>query len=176
MIAIRLIDEAHQQDIQIKNEPFLLWGRMIPSYTSERWTYTTCSYAPHEVTEMCFPDESYNYHAMSDNTTFLGAYDGETCVGLAVLQEGFFRYLYLYDLKVKADYRKQGIATSLIEEAKKIALQKGYRGIYTQGQDNNLSACLFYLKNGFHIGGLDTNLYRGTEQEGKSDIVFYLDL
>ncbi len=54
-------------------------------------------------------------------------------------------------------------------------MSSGYNGIYTQGQDNNLGACLFYVKAGFYIGGLDTNVYKGTKQEGKSDIIFYYD-
>ena len=63
-----------------------------------------------------------------------------------------------------------------LEKAKELAAKKGYLGIYTQAQDNNLSACLFYLNNGFRIGGLDTEIYNGTNQEGKADILFYLDL
>ena len=35
------------------------------------------------------------------------------------------------------------------------ARNQGMRGVYTIGQDNNLSACLFYLKQGFEIGGFD---------------------
>ena len=64
----------------------------------------------------------------------------------------------------------------LIEKSKETALEQGYRGIYTQGQDNNLGACLFYMKNGFVIGGLDTHVYTGTSGDGKSDILFYLDI
>lgn len=33
MLEIRIIDVEHKQDINIPNEPFLLFGRMIPSYT-----------------------------------------------------------------------------------------------------------------------------------------------
>lgn len=61
------------------------------------------------------------------------------------------------------------ISIKIIDEA------HNYSGIYTQGQDNNLFACLFYIKTGFHIGGLDTNVYKGTKQEGKADILFYLN-
>ena len=61
------------------------------------------------------------------------------------------------------------------KKAREIALARGYRGLYTQAQDNNLTACLFYLSQGFFIGGLDTQVYMGTRQEGKSDIIFYLD-
>ena len=85
------------------------------------------------------------------------------------------KYMYLYDLKVNKAYRGQRIGKRLIEMSKKIAKSRGYRGIYTQGQDDNLGACLFYLNNGFIIGGLDTQVYAGTSQEGKKDILFYLD-
>ena len=90
-------------------------------------------------------------------------------------RRGFFRYLYLEDLKVDRTLRGKGIGALLIGEAKKTALALGYRGLYTIGQDNNLAACLFYLKTGFRIGGLDTEVYKGTSQEGKADILFYLD-
>lgn len=43
------------------------------------------------------------------------------------------------------------------------------------GQDNNLAACLCYIHNGFRIGGVDTDVYIGTGQEGKLDIYFYKD-
>ena len=91
------------------------------------------------------------------------------------MQDAPFKFMYLYDLKVSKDYRHQGVAKLLLEKAKEVCKQKGYNGIYTQGQDNNLSACLFYIKFGFHIGGFDTDIYKGTKQEGKADIIFYLD-
>ena len=171
--SIRLIDREHSRDIRLPNEPFALFGRMIPSYTDEKWEYRIERFA--EVSEMCFPDEAYDYEKMQGNSLFIGAYCGEACIGLAILQQAFFRYMYLYDLKVKSDYRQQGVARALIEHAGAAAKEYGYRGIYTQGQDNNLGACLFYLKTGFVIGGLDTKVYEGTPQEGKKDIYFYLD-
>ena len=146
---------------------------MLPCYRDRQWSYTVERFA--EETEMCFPDEGYDFGEMSRDCVFLGAYDGNRCVGLAVLQKGFFRYLYLYDLKVDRAYRGQGVGRMLIEQAKALALQTGARGLWTVGQDNNLAACLFYLRAGFRIGGLDTELYKGTAQEGKADIHFYLD-
>ena len=110
-----------------------------------------------------------------ENSVFLGAYDGDRCIGLAILQPGFFKYMYLYDFKVNRSFRSKHVGTMLIEEAKRIAKQSGYCGLYTQGQDNNLGACLFYLKSGFYIGGFDANVYRHTKQEGKADIIFYCE-
>lgn len=175
MIEIKVIDAAHSGDIQLPNEPFELWGRMIPFYREEQWGYTVEEKPSREITSMCFPQEQYDYEEMSANTTFIGAYDGEKCIGLAVMQDAFFKYWYLYDLKVNRAYRRQGVSTALLKKAMELAVQKRYRGIYTIGQDNNLSACLFYVNNGFHIGGLDTNVYKGTNQEGKADILFYRD-
>ena len=173
MIEIRPIGEANKQDINLPNEPFSLFGRMIPSYTDRHWDYTVERFET--VSEMCFPDENYNYAEMVKDCSFLGAYDSGTCVGLAILQRPFFKYLYLYDLKVNRAYRGQGVGKLLIEAAKQAAAEGGYRGVYTVGQDNNLGACLFYIKNGFRIGGFDTEVYQGTRQEGKADIYFYLD-
>ena len=172
-VTIRQIDFAHRQDIKLPNQPFPLFGRMVPSYTEGRWSCTVERF--NTVTEMCFPDEDYDYEEMSRDCTFLGAYNGGRCIGLAILRRGFFRYLYLEDLKVDRTLRGKGIGALLIGEAKKTALALGCRGLYTIGQDNNLAACLFYLTTGFRIGGLDTEVYKGTGQEGKADIVFYLD-
>ena len=175
MLDIRVIDAAHQQDINLPNEPFPLCGRMIPSYTDGQWGHSVVRFPEDSVSEMRFPDEHYDYAAMQGSSVFLGAYDGEKCVGLAILQDAWMKYMYLYDLKVSRDYRRRGAGAALMAKARDIALARGYRGLYTQAQDNNLNACLFYLSQGFFIGGLDTQVYKGTRQEGKSDIIFYLD-
>ena len=175
MFDIKIINEEHKEDINIPNEPFLLIGKMVPSYVDERWNYSVLYFNETDITEMCFPDENYNYAEMKDDNIFIGAYDKGNCIGLAILQDAWFKYMYLYDLKVFKDYRHKGVETALLQKAKEICKERQYSGIYTQAQDNNLSACLFYIKTGFHIGGLDTNVYKGTKQEGKADIIFYLD-
>ncbi|MBQ8859373.1 MAG: GNAT family N-acetyltransferase [Clostridia bacterium] len=175
MITIRIIGEDRKEDINIKNEPFKLFGRMLPSYTGEEWRYEIERSPTEKITEMRFPDENYPYDELAESCIFIGAYDGDACIGLAILRHEWHKFLYLYDLKVNADYRGRHIGRRLIDKAKAIALENGYRGLWTQGQDNNLAACLFYIANGFAIGGLDTHIYAGTSQEGKKDILFYYD-
>lgn len=174
MTEVRIIDGLHKADVNIPNEPFQMFGRMVPAYNGKEWSYELQRFASEKVTEMCFPDEKYDYDSMPESI-FLGAYDGDRCVGLAVLQPGFFRYMYLYDLKVSREYRGRHIGRWLIQKSKEIAVQNGYCGLYTQGQDDNPGACLFYLNCGFYIGGLDTNVYRHTKQERKADILFYCE-
>ena len=171
-IDIRRIDMDHAADTNIPNEPFSVWGRMIPALERGKWTYTIEKYE--SATEMCFPD--FPYEVGQEGSVFLGAYDGAQCIGLAVLRRDMFRYLYLDDLKVNSAYRSQGVGAKLITACMEEARNQGMRGVYTIGQDNNLSACLFYLKQGFVIGGFDNRCYDGTSQEGKANIYFYRDL
>ena len=175
MIITKIITEDHKADINIKNHPFKLFGLMLPSYNNGKWDHTELLFPQENVTEMCFPDEDYDFDEMSKDSVFVGAYDGERCVGVAILQQAMMHYMYLYDLKVDPDRRGQGVGKLLIEKSKEVAVQQGYKGLYTQGQDNNLGACRFYLKMGFEIGGLDTRVYGGTSQEHKKDILFYCD-
>lgn len=170
---IRYIDKAHSKDINIPNEPFQIRGRMIVTYDGTKRNHEEKFSPIEEMTEMKFPDENYNFDKMK-NYVFIGAYERETCVGLAILTDTFKSCLYLYDLKVNKDMRKQGIGKKLIKASYEHAIKNGYSGLYTTGQDNNLNACLFYLACGFEIGGLDTLSYKNTKQEGKQDITFYL--
>ncbi len=176
MITVKIVGEDRKDDIKIKNQPFPLFGLLFPSYQNGRWDHTELLFSKENVSEMCFPDEDYDYGEMSKNSVFVGAYDGEKCVGLAILQQAPLRYMYLYDLKLDPERRGQGVGRMLIEKCKEVAAQQGYKGLYTQGQDNNLGACRFYLKMGFEIGGLDTHVYQGTAQENKKDILFSWDI
>lgn len=83
--------------------------------------------------------------------------------------------MHVYDLKVSAAARGKGVGRALVRAAWEEARRRDYRGLYLEAQDSNLNACLFYLRAGFVIGGFDNHLYTGTGQEGKGDILFYLD-
>ena len=87
MFGIKIINEEHKEDINIPNEPFLLIGKMVPSYVDERWNYSVLYFNETDITEMCFPDENYNYAEMKDDNIFIGAYDKGNCIGLAILQD-----------------------------------------------------------------------------------------
>ena len=179
MIEIRKIDAAHCADANIPNEPFELTGRMVPALNGGVWSYTIEPFdAPLQDR---FPDFPYDAGAETGGgengrTVFFGAYDGDVCVGLAVLREAMFRYLYLDDLKVSQAYRGKGIGGRLVEACMNEALRRGRQGVYTVAQDNNLLACLFYLRHGFEIGGFNDRDYRGTVQENKADLYFYRDV
>ena len=172
IIEIKELGTDKKADANIKNQSFSIFGKMIPALSFGKWDYEIEYFDEHK--EICFPD--FEYSPGDEEGFFLGAYDGECCIGLAVLRKELFNYLYLDDLKVNADYRRSGVGTKLIEAALSKARELGLLGVYAIAQDNNLAACLFYLKSGFQIGGFDNRAYRGTPQEEKADIYFYRDV
>lgn len=160
-------------DIQLPNEPFDLFGRMIVNRSQGEWSYEIELFD--EIESMVFPDENYDLADIQKKGFALGAYQDGVCVGIATYEFNWNKYIYLADLKVNRDFRKMGVAAGLIKEGQKQAEKRGYQGLYTVGQDNNLAACKFYLKQGFEIGGFNTKDYSHTNQAEKADIYFYLD-
>ena len=169
---IKLIDKKHANDINIPNEPFLLRGKLIVEFKNNVWSHKELLFESDEIKEMAFPDEYYDFNKMKDYV-FVGAYENNTCIGLAILTETFNSCLFLYDLKVNKLMRGKGVGKKLIDYSYKHALDHNYPGLFTIAQDNNLDACLFYLACGFEIGGIDTKSYEKTKQKGKYDIYFY---
>lgn len=170
---IRPITRENARDLNIPNEPFSMPGRLIPSLRDGVWRYRVEFFEQPQT--MTFPDENYDFETLCQTGVLFGAYIGGQCVGIAIYQQAFYRYLYLYDLKVNAAVRRSGAGKALIQAGLDAARELGLRGIYTYAQDNNLNACQFYLGCGFQIGGFDNRVYEGTSQQGKADIVFYLN-
>ena len=171
MIEIKKITEENKQDLNIPNEPFQMPGRLIPTLQDGVWSYRTETFP--EIATMVFPDENYDFDEISAKGVIYGAYEDGQCIGVAIYQDYFLKHMYLYDLKVNASARGKGVGKLLIEAGMEAAKERGYKGLYTMAQDNNLNACMFYLSAGFDIGGFDNRVYDGTSQEGKSDIIFY---
>lgn len=173
MLEIRRITEENAGDLGLRNEQFSKPGRMIPSLKDGRWEYRIEYFESPQV--QIFPDENYDFDRVSREGAAFGAYENGECIGLAVFKDAFWGFWYLYDLKIRAAFRGKGAGRALIEAGKQEARARGYRGVYLQAQDNNLNACLFYLKCGFFIGGFDNVCYRGTSQSGVADIYFYTE-
>ena len=173
MIEIRKITKETARDLNLPNEPFAMPGRFIPALQDGVWSYRTERYP--KPRSMVFPEENYDFEEVAGKGPVFGAYEDGKCVGVAIYEDYWLKYMYLSDLKVSLDARGKGIGKALIQAGLEEAKTRGYKGLYTIAQDNNLNACLFYLRAGFEIGGFDNRVYGGTSQAGKADILFYLD-
>ena len=174
MMQIRRITKEYAPDLNLKNEPFAMPGKFIPSLRDGVWNCRTQMYPKPQT--MTFPDENYDFEETDRKGIIFGAYEDGKCIGVAVYEDYWLKHMYLSDLKVSTAARGKGVGRALIRAGLEAAKERGYRGLYTIAQDNNLNACLFYLAVGFEIGGFDNRVYDGTSQQGKGDVLFYLKL
>ena len=173
MIKVKRITKENAQDLNLPNESFSMPGKCIPQLHDGVWSYRTELFETPR--SMVFPDEDYDFEKTDQKGIIFGAYENGKCIGVAIYEDYWLKYMYLSDLKVNAAARGKGVGKALIRAGLEAAKERGYRGLYTIAQDDNLNACLFYLGAGFAIGGFDNRAYGGTSQAHKADILFYLD-
>jgi aminoglycoside 3-N-acetyltransferase I len=100
------------------------------------------------------PDDPYLVDLLSSETFIaIAAISGQTVVGgLAAYVLPKFeqarKEIYIYDLAVSVACRRQGIATTMIEELKKVAQTMGAYVIYVQADYGDAPAIALYTKMG----------------------------
>ena len=100
------------------------------------------------------PDDAWLAELLGDpNFVFQVALDGERVIGAMasyVLRkfEQPRREIYIYDLAVAEDYRREGVATALIEALRGVAREIGAYVIYVQADHGDDPAVALYTKLG----------------------------
>ena len=100
------------------------------------------------------PPDAYLAEALGKpHVIALAALAGEDVVGGLVAYElekleQARREVYIYDLAVREDRRRNGIATALIGEARRIAAERGAWVLYVQADDGDEPAIALYTKLG----------------------------
>jgi ribosomal protein S18 acetylase RimI-like enzyme len=89
----------------------------------------------------------------SDTFIAIAAFDYETVIGglAAYMLQKFEQErseIYIYDLAVHEDYRRRGLATSMIDELKRVALDRGAYVIFVQADYGDDPAVALYTKLG----------------------------
>ncbi|WP_336780992.1 GNAT family N-acetyltransferase [Paenibacillus illinoisensis] len=144
------------EDINKTNDSFVIYGRVVPSLQSGRWSYTEELYD--EARETRFPDDNLDwsqYINREEQALFL-AYMNNTCIGQIRIIKDWNRLCYIENIATKKDYRGSGVGKLLLHKAEAWAKQRKLIGMSLEAQDDNLGACRFYVKQGFILGGADT--------------------
>lgn len=158
------LSEVLLGDMGRANEPFWVFGRIVPQLRGGVWSYTEEIFPePYEKTYPADENDWRAYISGEDKAAFLAYMDGK-CAGQIVLRRDWNRYAFIEDIAVAASARRQGVGTALMERAKEWAAQGGMQGLALETQDNNLAACRFYAKCGFAVGAVNTMLYRNFER------------
>lgn len=155
-IIISPLNDDLIEDIHKTNDSFNIYGRVVPSLQSGRWSYTEELYD--ETRETRFPDDQLDwshYINREDQALFL-AYMNNTCIGQIRIITDWNRFCYIENIATKKDYRGSGVGKLLLHKAEEWAKQRKLIGMSLEAQDDNLGACRFYVKQGFILGGADT--------------------
>ncbi|MFM7425153.1 MAG: GNAT family N-acetyltransferase [Elainella sp.] len=74
-----------------------------------------------------------------------------------LLQPWSDKYLYLSNLAVRADYRRQGVAQELLRMCEQVALGWGFQDLYLHVLENNHPARRLYRKAGYRVQRIEVN-------------------
>ena len=118
----------------------------------------------------CIDKSQCDAMVKSDISTwhFFMAFDDDKPVGALTLAGptpnlymlgGMKNACVLWDIRVDDKYKHQGIGQKLFDQAKSVAQEKGYKKMIIESQNNNVTACRFYRKQGAIISKIDTNAY-----------------
>lgn len=70
-------------------------------------------------------------------------------------------------------YRTLGVGKRLVDQAKQWAKEINMPGIMLETQNNNVTACKFYEKCGFVIGGFDFLVYKGLDMTNDEVAIYW---
>lgn len=146
------------KDFNKSRDSFTVSGRIIPKFEHDKWTYTEEVFSEpyikqyeHENIDLSYIDD--------DNKAVYLYYDDNNCIGQISLRSNWNGYTLIEDIAVAKKCRQKGIGKALLQQAVEWARQNNCMGLMLETQDVNVSACRFYAKNNFVIGGVDTMLY-----------------
>lgn len=104
---------------------------------------------------------------LENPSAYLLSKDGVTLGYLQVDRESWSNRLRITEILILEDFRAKGYGTILINKAKEIAREEGFREIILETQSCNTKAIGFYLKNGFKVNGIDLSCYSNNDVDKK---------
>jgi ribosomal protein S18 acetylase RimI-like enzyme len=103
----------------------------------------------------------------------LGAYDGDTMIGIAIAdRQDWNRTLLLWEFHVAASHRRLGLGRRLMDALAERARDAGMRVITVETSNMNVPAIAFYRRVGFAIEAIDLTFYSNDDLERGEVAVF----
>ncbi len=175
-ISIEAINARNVSDVGKCDAEFTIDSRLVLqvdhgqiSYSIEPLPLTKKRYAGHDV-------DYTTYINASDKTIFFAYLDGRLA-GQIILLKYWNQFGYIEDIAADAGFRRRGIGRALIDHALRWSQELNLAGLMLETQDNNVSACKFYERCGFQLGGFDRYLYKGINpQTAEVALYWYLVL
>lgn len=169
-----IIKMTHEniEDFNKSNEDLIVFGRIIPKYEDDIWTYTEELFSEQYTKEYDNEDIDVSY-IDNENKAVYFYYVDNNCVGQIRLCTHWNGYALLEDIAVAKNWRSKGIGKILLKKAIDWAKENKLIGLMLETQDVNISACRFYAKNNFVIGAVDNMLYSKFPTANEKAVFWY---
>lgn len=164
--------QLNMKDFSKPNESFVVSGRIIPTFKDNVWKYTVEKFSEPYFKKYEDDEIDISYVEEEDKVVFL-KYVENNCIGRIKIRSNWNGYALIEDIAVSKEYRKSGVGTALLNKAIEWAKENNFCGLMLETQDINVSACHFYAKNQFVIGGVDTMLYSNFSTANEMAIFWY---
>ncbi|QAW06384.1 GNAT family N-acetyltransferase [Bacillus subtilis] len=169
---IKKMAQMNLKDFNKPNEPFVVFGRMIPTFENGVWTYTEERFSKPYFKQYEDDEMDVSYIEDEGKVVFL-YYVENNCIGRIKIRSNWNGYALIEDIAVAKDYRQKGVGTALLHKAIEWAKENRFCGLMLETQDINVSACRFYAKHHFIIGAVDTMLYSNLPTANEIAIFWY---
>ena len=110
-----------------------------------------------------YPDQLYEDWWEKAEAYGIVGEDGKLLAAIEVCPEDWSKRLMVTELFVAEPLRRQGHGRRLIDLAKRLTVEGGYRCLILETQSSNVNAVDFYMSQGFTLIGFDTCCYRNTD-------------
>ncbi|WP_223218215.1 GNAT family N-acetyltransferase [Rhizobium wenxiniae] len=132
--------------------------------------------APYEKKYPC--DEALFEEAMASKRMIATANLSGDTLGYVAVSQAWNQCAEINDIMISRAYRGAGLGRALMDEAVSWAKENGLAIVRLETQTSNVSACRFYERYGFKLGGYDRHLYDALRQSDRSEtaLFWYLHL
>lgn len=175
-IVIKEINKINKIYHNKSNEPFAIFGKLLVEYQNNQWEISEVLFD--KKTTKKYDDEIIDfddYIKREVKTVFYATENGEL-LGQIVIRANWNKFCYIEDIGIRAKSRGKGIGKKLLESAQEWAEKRNLNGFMLETHDTNLTACRFYMKNGFVLGGVDILLYNQLKNSDEKALFWYKNL
>ncbi|PEP91655.1 N-acetyltransferase [Bacillus toyonensis] len=159
------------------DDSFIVNARLMLSLSkvNRRIEYTIEDVPSYEKSYLQNDNEelAYNEYINKPNQVIYIALLHNQIIGFIVLKKNWNHYAYIEDITVDKKYRTLGVGKRLVDQAKQWAKESNMPGIMLETQNNNVTACKFYEKCGFVIGGFDFLVYKGLDMTNDEVAIYW---
>ncbi len=118
--------------------------------------------------------ETYEEAGNLASLRFVAAHSDSNYAGLLTWQPvRWNNTAWLIDIRVRDEFRRQGVGSTLLRRLQMSGRRSRLRGISVETQINNYPAIQFYIRHGFSIAGFQDHLYSNEDVETQ-DIALFL--